>query len=98
MDLGAGRRGVDMGPSALRLAKLAPVLSGLGHTLADLGNVNSPVAESVESTDVLPYADVIADTCRETYTTLKALPRGGFPIALGGDHAHLDGHGGRGER
>ena len=87
MDLGAGRRGVDMGPSALRLAKLAPVLKGLGHTLADLGNVNSPVAESVPSTDALPYADVIADTCRETYITLKALPGGGFPIVLGGDHS-----------
>ena len=38
LDLGAGRRGVDMGPSALRLAGLAPTLERLGHTVADLGN------------------------------------------------------------
>ena len=46
IDLGAGRRGVDMGPSAIRLARLAPVLRELGHEVVDLGNVEAPVAEA----------------------------------------------------
>jgi arginase len=50
MDLGAGRRGVDMGPSALRYAQLAETLRGLGHTVTDHGNVNVPVVETVTRT------------------------------------------------
>ena len=46
MDLGAGRRGVDMGPSALRLAQLERTLTALGFAVTDLGNVEVEVAES----------------------------------------------------
>jgi arginase len=87
MDLGAGRRGVDMGPSAIRLAKLADTLRGLGHTIDDLGNIDVAVAESVEDPSYLPYANVIADACHKTYEKLKALPEDAFPIVLGGDHS-----------
>ena len=87
MDLGAGRRGVDMGPSALRLAKLAPTLMKLGHSFQDLGNVNSPVQEATESHEQLPYADAIASACKETFETLKALSGSSFPLVLGGDHS-----------
>jgi arginase len=87
MDLGAGRRGVDMGPSAIRLARLADTLRGLGHTINDLGNVNVAVAESLDETSGLPYADTIADACHKTYEQLKSLPGDAFPIVLGGDHS-----------
>jgi arginase len=105
MDLGAGRRGVDMGPSALRLAKLADSLRNLGHTIDDLGNIEVAVAESVDDVSGLPYANVIADACQQTYQTLKALPTDVFPIVLGGDHSISMGsvagvvhHGGGSER
>jgi arginase len=87
MDLGAGRRGVDMGPSAIRLAKLADTLRGLGHTIDDLGNIEVAVAESVDDVSGLPYANVIADACHKTYEKLKALSTDAFPIVLGGDHS-----------
>lgn len=87
MDLGAGRRGVDMGPSALRLAKLAPALTGLGHKLTDLGNVTVPVPEAVPSRNGLHYLDHIAVACRQTCRTLRDLPASAFPIVLGGDHS-----------
>jgi arginase len=87
MDLGAGRRGVDMGPSAIRLARLADTLKNLGHTINDLGNVEVAVAETVDDISGLPYANVIADACHKTYETLKALPDDAFPIVLGGDHS-----------
>lgn len=87
LDLGAGRRGVDMGPSALRLAGLAGSLERLGHSVSDRGNVAMPVAEALESRDGLPYAEVIAESCRQAFLKLKDLPPEQFPIALGGDHS-----------
>lgn len=87
MDLGAGRRGVDMGPSALRLARLAPTLSALGHVLTDHGNVEVPVAEATASGDALPFADAIADACARIYLAARDLPPGALPIFLGGDHS-----------
>lgn len=87
MDLGAGRRGVDMGPSALRLARLAAALSELGHVVTDMGNVEVPVAEALASSTGLPYADAIARTCDEAFRRLARLPPEAFVITLGGDHA-----------
>jgi arginase len=87
MDLGAGRRGVDMGPSAIRLARLADTLRGLGHNINELGNINVAVAESLDDTSGLPYADTIADACHKTYEKLRTLPHDAFPIVLGGDHS-----------
>lgn len=93
MDLGAGRRGVDMGPSALRLAKLELTLEELGHRVSDLGNVDVPVPEAVDGGDeadasaALPFADAIARTCLVVNRTLARLPAGAFPLTLGGDHS-----------
>jgi arginase len=87
LDLGAGRRGVDMGPSALRLAGLAKTLKRLGHSVQDLGNVQMPVAEAIPSRNGLPYAETIAETCRQAFLKLRDTPAGVFPIALGGDHS-----------
>jgi arginase len=89
MDLGAGRRGVDMGPSALRLARLAATLADLGYTVTDLGNVEVAVAEAYGrggAGDPL-YADVIAAACSSAARALAARPEGAVAIALGGDHS-----------
>ncbi len=91
MDLGAGRRGVDMGPSALRLAGLAKNLEDLGHTVHDLGNVSSPILEASSSfsnpSEQLHFVHEIASSCAEVYKKLKALGSDAFPIILGGDHS-----------
>ncbi len=91
MDLGAGRRGVDMGPSALRLARLAPVLRELGHEVLDLGNVEVPLPESFVEDPARSrwedVADAIAATTAATLETLGRLGPDELPIALGGDHS-----------
>ncbi|MEM7737707.1 MAG: arginase [Deinococcota bacterium] len=87
MDLGAGRRGVDMGPSALRLAKLADHLHEIGHTIKDLGNVAVDVPEALEDARGLHYLSSIASSCQRTYDVLRTLPPDVFPLVLGGDHS-----------
>ncbi|MGI9071967.1 MAG: arginase [Bryobacteraceae bacterium] len=89
LDLGAGRRGVDMGPSALRLAGLNAKLNSLGYQLEDLGNV--PVAQQ-ESTPSGPknakYLPQIAKTCMKLAEMVEnVLAAGNFPLVLGGDHS-----------
>lgn len=86
MDLGAGRRGVDMGPSALRLAGLAPALGALGHRVVDHGNVVVPEPEATRNEDGPHFMGAIARACDETRTRLRTLPDDGFPLVLGGDH------------
>lgn len=91
MDLGAGRRGVDMGPSALRLARLARSLESLGYEVKDMGNAEVPVPESYarrpEGTGDPLYADVIAAACTAAANALRARPAGALAISLGGDHS-----------
>lgn len=92
MDLGAGRRGVDMGPSALRLARLAPTLAAIGHDVTDLGNVEVPVAESLAASaateDGARFVAAIAATCSATARRLAdQVPDGAIGVALGGDHS-----------
>lgn len=92
MDLGAGRRGVDMGPSALRLARLASSLTAIGHSVTDLGNVDVPVAESLAEPSAqyggARYLATIAATCAAAAERLSsAVPDGAVGIALGGDHS-----------
>lgn len=102
MDLGAGRRGVDMGPSALRLARLGPTLAALGHEVVDAGNVDVPIAEAgapavpgaaaslgAASTgdDRARFADAIADVTRRLADAVAGAPAGAIPVVLGGDHA-----------
>ena len=89
LDLGAGRRGVDMGPSALRLAGLNAKLESLGYVVEDLGNV--PVAQQ-ESTatgrENAKYLSQIAKTCVSVAEKVeKVLRDGKFPLILGGDHS-----------
>jgi arginase len=89
MDLGAGRRGVDMGPSALRLANLNEKLGSLGYEVEDLGNV---IVDQPETTPVGPtnarYLPQIAHTCtRLAEMVEKAADDGRVPLVLGGDHS-----------
>src|ERR1700722_18391687 len=89
MDLGAGRRGVDMGPSALRLANLNEKLRELGYGVEDLGNV---IADQPESSPVGPanarYLAQIASTCiRLAEIVAKSAEQGRVPLVLGGDHS-----------
>ena len=74
MDLGAGRRGVDMGPSAIRLAQLAQQLTALGHEVTDLGNVAVPVAESLilETSNPARYLEPIRAVCEEIAARIAA--------------------------
>ena len=89
LDLGAGRRGVDMGPSALRLAGLNAKLSLLGYEIEDLGNVAAPQQESVSSEpESAKYLPQIAKACEKlAQTVADAMGQGKFPLVLGGDHS-----------
>jgi arginase len=89
LDLGAGRRGVDMGPSAIRYAGLDERLLRLGFECEDLGNVRAATPEATESGD--PHARFlpqIKDTCAGVAERVSAaVTDGRLPIVLGGDHS-----------
>lgn len=90
LDLGAGRRGVDMGPSAIRYAGLEQQLTEkLGVRVADEGNVISPVMETAEVGDERArYLRQILDLCdRVAHLVEAAAKRGATPLVLGGDHS-----------
>lgn len=89
IDLGAGRRGVDMGPSALRLAGLVPRLNEMGYTVREAGTVNARDPEVTEPGETrLRFLAEISQVCRETYRLVaSALEEGCFPLILGGDHS-----------
>src|SRR4051794_3222633 len=89
MDLGAGRRGVDMGPSALRLAGLDARIQSVGFDVQDLGNIEVAQPESLpEGSDRARYLPQIADTCfRLAEAVCGACSKDKIPLVLGGDHS-----------
>ena len=89
LDLGAGRRGVDMGPSAIRYAGLESRLAQLGLEVVDLGNVETAVAEATEQGDArLRYLDPIKVACEQVADLVaRAATAGHLPAVLGGDHS-----------
>ena len=89
MDLGADRRGVDMGPSAVRDADLNERLIKLGYDVTDEGNIVVPDPEMMQITDrKLKYLPEIAIACRQLADHVEAaLEEGSIPIILGGDHS-----------
>jgi arginase len=89
LDLGAGRRGVDMGPSAIRYAGLDHKLAELGYDYDDRGNVGTAVAEAIEPGDEhARFLPQIKETCRHiTDLVAEAAGRGSIPLVLGGDHS-----------
>jgi arginase len=89
LDLGGNRRGVDMGPSAFRIAGLAQHLNALGIQVVDEGDLVAPIPETKASGDpTKKYIREITRVCEKLYrTSLAALEKGGFPLVLGGDHS-----------
>ena len=89
LDLGAGRRGVDMGPSALRIAGLGERIAALGYEVHDRGNLSTPVPETRTRGDQnKKYIREISRVCRRVYrTSLESLTDGAIPLVLGGDHS-----------
>ena len=89
LDLGGNRRGVDMGPSALRIAGLTDRLGRLGYTVVDRGDLPVPIPETQELRDERQkYIHDIAHVCQQLCETADlSLKNGAIPIALGGDHS-----------
>ena len=89
LDLGASRRGVDMGPSAMRVAGLEARLEALGHQVTDGGNIRVEIAETQASgSRNARYLKEIAETCtRIAEAVVKTLEDGMTPLLLGGDHS-----------
>jgi arginase len=89
LDLGAGRRGVDMGPSAIRYADLDDRLRELGIACEDWGNVETAVAEATASGSAQArFLAQIKETCeRIARAVAKAVEEGRTPVVLGGDHS-----------
>src|SRR3974390_2564451 len=89
LDLGQGRRGVDMGPSAVRVANLNSRISSLGYNVADLGNIEVVQAETAAAgNSQAKYLPEIAAACgRLAATVSESLARGCLPLTLGGDHS-----------
>jgi arginase len=89
LDLGQGRRGVDMGPSALRVANLNGRIALLGYEVEDLGNVEVALAETASEGNIrAKYLPEIAASCNRLAAAVgQALSRGRLPLAVGGDHS-----------
>src|ERR1700724_4059786 len=89
LNLGQSRRGVDMGPSAVRVAGLEARLEALGHVVEDGGNVSVAIAEQKKEGDPhAKYLKEITATCtKHADLIVKTLEAGKVPITLGGDHS-----------
>jgi arginase len=89
LDLGGNRRGVDMGPSAFRIAGIAERLSALGLSVVDEGDLVAPIPEIKALGDPRKkYMREIAELCERLYSSARTvLEGGGIPIVLGGDHS-----------
>ena len=89
LDLGQSRRGVDMGPSAVRVAGLEARLEALGHDVEDGGNIPVAIAEQKkEGRANAKYLKEITETCtKHAELIVKTLEAGKIPLVLGGDHS-----------
>jgi arginase len=89
LDMGASRRGVDMGPSAMRVAGLEARLEALGHRVTDGGNIKVEIPETqAHGAENARFLSQIAEICSRTAdAALKSLEDGMTPLVLGGDHS-----------
>lgn len=89
LDLGSTRRGVDMGPSAIRYAGLAERLESLGISVVDHGNVGSEIPEVARESDMRSrYLPTILATCAQIARRVAEIAEAGeMPLVLGGDHS-----------
>lgn len=88
LDLGQDRRGVDMGPSAIRYARLKRVLEELGYGVKHLGNVETPIPELAGGKEEVRHLGAVRDACRAvSERAAEIVSQGAFPLFLGGDHS-----------
>ncbi len=89
MDLGAGRRGVDMGPSAMRIAGLTDRLTDIGHTVFDDGDIPVKVPESqkIDNHKLKYLPEIVRVDTILAHRIEKVMDEGEFPLVLGGDHS-----------
>jgi len=89
LDLGSGRRGVDMGPSAIRIAGIGERLASIGCTVVDRGDLPTPIPETKAERDPRKkYIREISRVCQRLYSqVLQSLDEGALPIIVGGDHS-----------
>ena len=89
VDLGAGRRGVDMGPSAIRIAELESRLEALGHRVVDYGDLDVMIPETQKiGAGKLRYKAAILAACEDLRKEVeRSLAEGRMPLVLGGDHS-----------
>lgn len=89
LDLGGSRRGVDMGPSAFRIAGLRDKIAGLGRTVVDRGDLPAPIPETRKHGNPnKKFIKEIARVCDRLYQLVRAsLEEGALPLVLGGDHS-----------
>jgi len=89
LDLGQQRRGVDMGPSAVRVAELESKLEALGHVVEDAGNIAVVLAEQKNPGELRArYLKEITATCQKHAALVcKTLQEGAVPLSIGGDHS-----------
>lgn len=88
MDLGQGRRGVDMGPSAIRYARIEGAIGELGHPVTDLGNARVPIPELVAGEERAKHLEAVRSICEEVAVRAEEITGDGlFPVFLGGDHS-----------
>lgn len=88
LDLGQSRRGVDLGPTALRYAGLGPVLSRLGYRVEDRGNIETVERDSLPEEPGLGFLRPVVDACERIYeASRQAVAEGALPLVLGGDHS-----------
>jgi len=89
LDLGAGRRGVDMGPSAFRVAEIHSRVRSLGYEVADHGDIDVFIQETHDPGDPhMKYLKEIRHTCEAVRDEVdQVLGEGSMPVVLGGDHS-----------
>jgi arginase len=89
LDLGAGRRGVDMGPSAFRIAEVGRRIRDLGYTVNDCGDIHVPIPEIIGINDSRArYSREIAEACASLCVRVRdSIMAGHLPLSLGGDHS-----------
>jgi arginase len=88
MDLGQARRGVDLGPGALRYAGVGQRLRQLGCTLEDFGNIETPVRDTLPVEGGMAYLPAVVSVCETIYQAgQQAVAEGCLPLFIGGDHS-----------
>jgi len=93
LDLGAGRRGTDMGSSAMHVAGVVPALKKIGHEVVGMHNIGQIAMEAAEIGEKnARYLGVISEVCRDLAGAVETtMDKGEFPLVLGGDHSQAIG-------